>query len=103
MLIVAYILIEKFLEKLDIPTPVDLHMLFCVSVFTSQKMVLDLELWTAEDFALFGMISEKELKSREIEFLHFLDFAVHVGEVEYHQYFNELSNEEFEIPGNLLD
>ena len=94
VLITAYILLERFLEELEVPSPVDFHKLFCVSVFIAQKLVLDMELWTAQDFAEFGGISEKELKSREIEFLNLLDFKVHVSEKEYFLYLKEFTAEE---------
>ena len=93
VLVNAYILILRFLEKLESPTPINFYKLFCTSVFTSQKILLDQELWTAKDFAEIGNISEKELKSLEIDFLIFLDFCVHVGEEEFSFYWKQLSSQ----------
>ena len=93
VLVNAYILILRFIEKLESPTPINFYKLFCTSVFTSQKILLDQELWTAKDFAEIGNISEKELKSLEIEFLIFLNFSVHIGEEEFSFYWKQLSSQ----------
>ena len=91
VLIIAYILVERVLEKRDPFSPVNLYKLFCTSVFVAQKLQHDLEIWAIDDFADLVNVTETELKMLEIEFLSFLNFSVHVNRKEFEICCNKLS------------
>ncbi|KAA0047963.1 cyclin-P3-1 [Cucumis melo var. makuwa] len=77
-LIVAYIYIERYLQKMDVYlTSLNVHRLLITSIMVAAKFT-DAGCYNNTFYAKVGGVSTKEMNSLEIEFLFNLDFRLHV-------------------------
>ena len=90
VLILGYILCERFLCKTGLSGKVNLQKVLSVSTFIAQKMVNDLEIWYIPEFCYIFGIMEQELKQIEFQFAEILDFKLNVSEDEYRFYIAQL-------------
>lgn len=77
-LVVAYIYIERYLQKMDAYlTSLNVHRLLITSIMVAAKFI-DAGCYNNTFYAKVGGVSTKEMNSLEIEFLFNLDFKLHV-------------------------
>ena len=90
ILILGYILCERFLCKTGLNGKVNLQKIFSIATFIAQKMLNDMELWYVPEFSIIFGIKETELKEIEFQFAEILDFNLNVSQEEYRFYISQL-------------
>ncbi|KAL0005914.1 hypothetical protein SO802_013475 [Lithocarpus litseifolius] len=101
--VVAYIYIEKFLQRTDANlTPLNVHRILITSIMVAAKFMDD-ECHENAYYAKVGGISTAELNSLELNFLFNLDFRLFVTPEVFGKYCLQLEKEGLRNRINLLD
>ena len=80
------VLVEKLLLLQDPPKSINFKRLIAAALFISQKVLRDHGRWSLDQFAQISMIKPHHLEQLEITFSFCLDFRVHVTDLEYEEF-----------------
>ena len=99
VLVYGFVLVTRILKRVESGTPIHLHKLLSVAIFSAMKMILDEDIWKISDFAEIAGLETNIMRELEEELLHKLNFKLHVSLKCYKHWFEVLHNKKKSIKG----